>query len=341
MDPPRSLCLLRLSALGDVTHVVPVVRRLRQTLPNCRLTWVVGAMEEQILGGLDEVRFITYRKSDGVGGIRRLSRQLSERFDALLLMQVSLRAGLVSTAVSAERRIGFDRARSRDMHGLFVNERIPDSTAQHVADVLLSFVEPLGVTPGAPRWDLAVTADAAQFARETMGDQPTVVVSPCSSHALRNWSAAGYAKVIDYLAQRYERETLLCGGRSARERIMEKEILSASRSRPKSLIGKDTLVQLLGVLQRAALVVTPDSGPAHMANAVGTGVVGLYAATDPRRSGPYNSLDWCVDRHPEACERYGRRPRWGLKIEEPGVMDLISVDDVIERIDAYASAHQW
>ena len=109
-----------------------------------------------------------------------------------------------------------------------------------------------------------------------------------------------------------------------------------------NLVGKDTLLELLATLQRATLLISPDSGPAHMATAVGTPVVGLYAATNPARSGPYCSRDWCVDRYEAAAQRFLQRPAarlpWTTKIEQPGVMDLITAADVIERLDALLAA---
>jgi heptosyltransferase I len=109
-----------------------------------------------------------------------------------------------------------------------------------------------------------------------------------------------------------------------------------------NLVGQDTLLEFLATLARATAVLTPDSGPAHMATAVGTPVLGLYAATNPARSGPYYSRDWCVDRYALAeRELLGREPAdlpWTTKIERPGVMDLVKVDDVVERLDALMAA---
>jgi heptosyltransferase I len=102
-------------------------------------------------------------------------------------------------------------------------------------------------------------------------------------------------------------------------------------------IGRDTLPQMLALLERAAVLVAPDSGPAHMAAMVRTPVVGLYAATNPARSGPYLSRPWCVNAYPEAARRFRGRPPerlpWTEKIEERGVMDLIKVEQVMAKLD--------
>ncbi|HBX72146.1 MAG TPA: glycosyl transferase, partial [Halieaceae bacterium] len=120
MSPtPQSICLLRLSALGDVTHVVPVVLSLQQQLPGVRLTWIIGKLEARLLGDLPGVEFIVFDKRAGWRGYRELWRSLrGRRFNALLHMQVAARANLVSLLVRARLRVGYDRARSKDGHGL-------------------------------------------------------------------------------------------------------------------------------------------------------------------------------------------------------------------------------
>jgi heptosyltransferase I len=121
---------------------------------------------------------------------------------------------------------------------------------------------------------------------------------------------------------------------------MADAVLAACRHKPLDLTGKDTLKKLLAMFVRAQLLLTPDSGPMHMANAVGTRVLGLHAASNPDRSGPYSDRRWCVNKYDEAVRKYLSKPAseipWGSKIEKPGVMDLIGVDEVIERYEAAA-----
>lgn len=339
---PRSLCLLRLSALGDATHVVPVVRTLQRHWPDTALTWVIGPGERKLLDGLEGVEFVVYDKKTGWSGMRALWRQLSgRRFDALLQMQLAARANLLSLGIRADRRIGFDRARSKEGHGLVVRERIP-AGGRHVLDVLGRFLEPLGLCQDRVEWHLPVPAEAREWAAAQLpGDQPTLLVSPCSSHPLRNWRPERYAAVADHAAARGWR-IALCGGRSELERRTGDAILAAMQAPAIDLIGKDTLKRLLALLERATLVLSPDSGPVHMANAMGTPVLGLYACTDAERSGPYSDRRWTVNRYDEAARRFLGKPgdalRWGKRVEFPGVMDLIGVDEVIERFDAFVAA---
>jgi len=339
-----------LSALGDVTHVLPVVHALRAAWPAVAITWVIGKPEHGLLAGLPGVEFVVIDKASGWSGLAALRKRLAgRRFDALLLMQLALRANLLSTAIHADVRIGYDRERAKELHGLFVNRRIPaqmhasasDSAASaghafdggHVLDAIASFVEPLGLPKAVPVWNFPIAHEARAWAAQQLpGAQPTLLMSPCSSHALRNWLPERYAAVADHAVARGHR-VVLCGGRSALERSTADAILAAMKQPAIDLTGKDTLQQLPALLERAHVVLSPDSGPVHIANAVGARVIGLYACTDPRRSGPYSDLRWTIDRYAEAAEILLARPaaelRWGTKIERAGAMELIGVDDVI------------
>ena len=332
---PQSLCLLRLSALGDVTHVVPLVRTLQRHWPQARLHWVIDKGGFKLLEGLHGVTFHTYDKKTGLAGMRALRAELpAAGFDALLQMQVALRANLLSAFIRARRRIGYDRGRSKDLHGLVINERIPDRPGIHVLDAIGSFCEPLGLTQDEVVWRLPVPEDAyAWAAAQWPADgQRTLMISPCSSHERRNWYADRYAAVADHAAAHGWR-IVLCGGRSELERQTADAIIGAMQAPVLDLVGKDTLKQLPALLARADLVMTPDSGPMHIANAMGSAVLGLHAASNPLRSGPYSSVRYCVDRYDDAARRYKGRPasalKWGTKIEHDGVMALITVDDAI------------
>lgn len=338
---PRSLCLLRLSALGDATHAVALVRALQRAWPQLPITWIIGKGEAKLLEGLDGVEFVVFDKKAGLAGYRELRTKLAgRRFDVLLNLQLALRASLVSAFVRADRRIGYDRARSKEGHSLFINERIP-AGGHHVLDAFLQFLLPLGLAPGPVEWRLPVPEEAHAWAQAQLpGDQPTLLVSPCSSHPLRNWRPERYAAVADHAASRGWR-VVICGGRSEPERRMADAIMAAMQHPALDLVGKDTLKQLLALLARADLVLTPDSGPTHMANAMGTAVLGLHAATDAQRSGPYSDRRWSVNHYAEAAEKFLRLPaervRWGRRIEFPGVMDLVGVDEVTARFDAYCA----
>ncbi|HEX7130563.1 MAG TPA: glycosyltransferase family 9 protein [Rhodanobacteraceae bacterium] len=342
---PASLCLLRTSALGDVTHVVPLVRTLQAGFPHAKLTWIVGKLEHKLVGDIAGVEFVVFDKGAGLAGYRTVRKALAgQHFDALLHMQVALRANLLSLAVKAKRRIGYDRARSKDLHGAFVSERIPARSGEHVLDAIGSFAEPLGLERTEVRWDIPIPDEAREWAASQWNDSDRVLlISPCSSHALRSWRPQRYAAVADHAAQALGMRVVLCGGPSATERAMGDAIKSQMHEPVLDLIGRDTLKRALALYQGAFAVLTPDAGPMHMANAVGAKVIGLHAASNPARSGPYSDRRWCVDRYDAAARKFLHKGAaeipWGTKIEYPGVMDLVEADDVIERIEALGRAY--
>ena len=322
--------------------MVPLVRTLAAALPDTSLTWIVGKLERRLVGDIGGVEFVTFDKSRGTAGWREVRAALAGRvFAALLHMQVALRSNLLSLAVRASRRIGYDRARSRDLHGLFVNERIPAAHGQHVLDAIGSFAGMLGITPREPVWNIPVPEGDLAWAAQQWADddQATLLINACASHPLRNWHVAGYAAVADHAARSLDMRVVLTGGPSAAERRMGDAIVAAMQTRPLDLIGRDTLKRALALYQRGSILLTPDSGPMHMANAMGTPVLGLHAASNPDRSGPYSDRRWCVNRYDDAARKYLGKPAnalpWGRKIERPGVMELVTVEDVVERLEAF------
>ena len=343
--PPTDLCVLRLSALGDACHALPVVRTLQDAWPDTRLTWIIGKLEHKLLGHIPGIDFVVLDKQSGAQGYRMLRERLrGRRYDALLHMQLALRASLAAALVPARVKLGFDRARAREAQWLFTNARIAPRSREHVLDSLFGFTERLGLQGRSLRWDIPLPDAALDYAHRAIPDpaRPTLILSPCSSHALRNWSAERYAIVADHAVSAHRMDVLLCGGRSQLELDCGADIERRMRQPCRNLIGRDTLVEFLATLARATVVLSPDSGPGHMATTVGTPVVGLYAASNPERSGPYYSRPWCVDRYGAAAMRFRGKPAaelpWTTKIEVAGVMDLITVDDVVERLDALMAA---
>src|SRR5579862_2938836 len=181
-EPPRSICLLRLSAIGDTCHVVPVVRTLQHAWPGTQLTWIIGKAEARLMSLLDGVEFITVDKRAGLRARHALRSQLKGRkFDALLHMQVSFRSSLVARLISAEVKLGFDRARARELQWLFTNARIAPRTREHVLDSLFGFLNALGIQERTLRWDIPLPASALAYANRLVPDaRPTLVISPCS-----------------------------------------------------------------------------------------------------------------------------------------------------------------
>jgi len=334
---------MRLSAIGDVTHVVPVIRAINKQYPEAKITWIIGKLEARLLAGLENVEFIVFDKKGGWAAIRQLRAELKDRkFDVLLHMQVALRANLLSRVVKAPKRIGWDKPRWRDRHGWFINQSVRSVANQHQVDAFLEFARALDVPDAPPQWNLPVSDADTNWAEQILGDGPPILmISPCSSHVLRNWSAQRYASVADHAISEFNMRVVLIGGPSELELQTGRDIESAMSNSAQNLIGKDTITQSVALLKKAALVLSPDSGPAHLASAIGTPVLGLYAATPSKRSGPYNSLDLCVDKYAEVARKFrNKNPeelRWGQRIEFPGVMDMIETGDVIEKLKDFVT----
>lgn len=346
--PPRSICLLRLSAIGDTCHVVPLLRALQRAWPEARITWVIGRVEARLMAPLlPEVEFITVDKRAGWGALRTLrAATRRRRFDVLLHLQLALRASLAAAVLPTPLRLGFDRARAREGQWLFTNRRIAPRHREHVLDSFMGFAAALGITDLTRRWDLTLPPDSLEYAqrlvpetpRERAGAPPTLVISACSSHALRNWRPERYAAVARHAIERHGMRVILAGGPGPQERAMAEAIQRHSGVPLVDQVGKDTLPQMLALLSRASVLLSPDSGPVHMATLVGLPVIGLYAATNPARSGPYLSHAHCVDAFARAAARFRdatpEQLPWTTKIEVPGVMDLIEVGEVCARLDS-------
>ena len=343
-SPPENICIVRLSALGDVTHAVPVVRAIQKHWPQARITWICAKLEHKLLSALDGIDFVVVDKNSGWGGYYRLWRKMAgQRFDIMLQMQTSARANANGAMVRADIKLGWDRLRARDFHRLFMTDTIPQTRFEHQVQGHLSFARSMGLDVSEPEWNFPVSDDAIAFVNSVVPvEQKILLISPCSSHVHRNWRAERYAAVADHAIAQHGMTVVLSGGPSPLERSLGEAIEAASKNSLINLIGKDTLPQLVALLKRADIVLSPDSGPVHLANALGTPVIGLHACTWSRRSGPYNSLDLCVDKFAEAARRYRNSTpeqlRWGTRIEEAGVMDLVEVNEVIDRLELALSS---
>jgi heptosyltransferase I len=344
--PPDSLCVVRLSAIGDTCHALAVVRSIQDTWPETRITWIIGKTEAGLLADIPDVEFIIFDKSKGRAAYRDVRRGLANRrFDAALCMHASMRANFIYRSLRTRLRIGYDFARARDFQWLFTNRRVPPEERQHVQDAMLSFARVLGAPERSLRWDIPLSDAHRDFARQYQkADRPLLVISPCSSQRarnFRNWSAENYAAAARHAQQKFNCRVVLTGGNSALEQDYAATISKLAGKDIVNLMGKTTLKQLLALLETADGLLCPDSGPAHMATTVRTPVIGLYATSNPERTGPYFSRELTVNAYPEAVEKYLGKAvgdlRWGQRVRDPGAMGLIRLARVNERIDRLLS----
>lgn len=338
---PQRICVIRLSAIGDTCHALAVIRRIQDNWPDASVTWIIGKTESKLMADIPEIEFIIFDKSKGRRAYKDVSQQLDNRtFDIALCMHASLRANFLYRKINTPVRLGFDRARAKDFQWLFTNQRIAAATGEHAIEAMMSFATTIGAEPMPARWDIPLDDDVRSFAsRYISTEKPLVVISPCSSQRsrnYRNWRIENFSATIKHLNDRGCR-IVLTGGKSELE-LEYGNRLSAGGAAD-NLMGKTSLKQLLALIAAAELLICPDSGPAHMATAVSTPVLGLYATSNPGRTGPYASQELTVNRYPDAALTYlGKTPerlRWGQRVRHPDAMGLITIDDVTDKIDAF------
>ena len=341
---PQNICVVRLSAIGDTCHALAVVRRLQDNWPEATITWIIGKTEAALMAGIDDVEFIIFDKSKGRHAYDDVRKSLAKRrFDVALCMHASMRVNVLCRSLPTEVRLGFDRSRARDFQWLFTNKRIPPAPQQHALEAMMSFATAIGAVERPLRWDLPLATGAQEYAAEHSDRaRPTVVISPCSSQRsrnFRNWSVDNYEAVIRHLQRAHDCHVLITGGGSE----LEKEYGQALGGEPtpgvENLVGRSSLQQLAALISAADLVICPDSGPAHIATAVGTPVIGLYATSNPQRTGPYVSRNLTANRYPDAARKFlGKEVnelRWGQRVRHRDAMELITIDDVTGKIDDF------
>ncbi len=333
---------MRLSAIGDVCHAVAMVQALQRRHPQASITWVVGKVEATLLEGLPGVELVVFDKRKGWEGYKALWRTLKgRRFDVLLHMQVALRASIATLGIRARVKVGFDKARAKEGQWLFTNHKIQPQAEPHVLDGFMNFARELGVTDTWPKWQMPLSDEDLSFARERIPQgQRTLIICPAASKGERNWLPERYAAVADHAA-RHGLTVLLCGGPAPQEKLLAQEIQHYAEAEVCNLVGQTSLKQLLALLGRATLVLAPDTGPAHMAVTQGTPVVGLYAHSNPGRTGPYTSQEWVVSAYQGHVEAQQGKPLsaipWGTRAKGQELMHAIEVDAVTAKVDALLS----
>ena len=330
---PNSLCFLRLSAIGDICHAVAAIQAVQKHWPNTRITWIVGKVEAQLLEGIDNIELVVFDKKQGLSAMKQVWHQLKEqRFDALIHMQLALRASLLTLGIKATYRVGFNMQRAKEGQWLFTNRKITDTQSHHVLDSFFSFIEYLGVPRSTPTWNLPLTHDDHSFARQQLKEKNSVVISPAASKDERNWLPERYAQVADYIIEQGY-QVVLCGSPTEREKQLSEQIIQAMQHNPINLVGKTTLKQLTAVLQQAKVVIAPDSGPAHLATTQHTAVLGLYGHSNPQRTGPYNNIDDVVSVYDKFVQQQHGKPAselpWSTRVKGSQVMHSITTEQVI------------
>jgi heptosyltransferase I len=341
---PKSICILRLSALGDVCNAVAAVQAIQTRHPDCKITWIIGKVEFQLLKHLPDIEFIVFDKRGGKAAVKEFKQTIARyHFDILLHMQVALRANYLAWLIRAKRKIGYDWVRAKEAHSLVVSERIKPIAQRkrwHVLDSFMDFAQAAGATESdcyPPRWNIPVPDADKRFALETLdSEKPAFIICPAASKEERCWLPERYAEVAHY-AHRRGLHVVLCGGPAPLDMALAQAIQNHCKVQLTDLVGKTTLTQMFALLGEAMFVLAPDTGPAHMANAQGTTVIGLYAHSDPNRTGPYGSLQYVANAYAYHVEKQlntaPEKTKWGQRVKGSDLMSHISVSDVTTLLD--------
>lgn len=331
---PKSLCILRLSAIGDVCNTIAAVQAIQKQWPTTQITWVTGKLEAQLIKDLKGIDVIVFDKKQGWKGYTQLWKELKgQKFDALLHMQYAFRASIATLGIKAKYKLGFDTARSQDFQTLFTNVKVPSPKETHVLDGLLAFVKCLGVKDIKASWQLDYNFHDKTWAEQKITpDRKNLVIVPAASKGYKNWTAEGYATVITH-AQKQGWNILLAGSPSQIEQDLASDIERLTSNPVTNLVGKSSLKQMLALLDLADLVIAPDTGPTHMANAMNTPVIGLYAHHNPERTGPYLYREYVVSAYDEAIKAETGKDKselsWRSRVKDKQAMQRIQAKDVI------------
>ncbi len=253
-------------------------------------------------------------------------------------MQYALRASVATLGIKAKYKLGFDKERSNDFQTLFTNYKVPSPQKPHVLDGLIAFVKELGVNTTNPTWDIPTSSEDNAWASSQLSDvnNKNLVIVPAASKAYKNWNAQGYADVIHH-AQSKGWTITLAGSPAQVEIDLAENIESLLNAPVKNLVGKSSLKEMLALLKQANLVIAPDTGPAHMANAVNTPIIGLYAHHNPDRTCPYQYRDYVVTVYDEAIKAETGKDKselsWRTRVQDKQAMNRIRSEQVIAMFD--------
>ncbi|MDR2195712.1 MAG: glycosyltransferase family 9 protein [Gallionellaceae bacterium] len=345
LRPDLHIAVVRFSALGDIVMAAAAVSALRAQFPDARITWITSPLAHALLEGLAGVDFEVVKKPQSLADYRALYRTFRHRhFDAVLAMQANIRINLLYPALRAPIKLGFDRTRAREGQWLFCNRNIPFRD-EHLVDSFLSFVETLSGAPATATWNLPIGERDLAWARERLQTlpRPWVAVHPRTSKIERNWLPERYAQMVSESVARWRCGIVLTGGNTEAEQQQCAQLAQVAPAQTLNLCGKTTPKQLAALLSLVDALVAPDTGAVHIARAMNTPVVGLYAVAPATLAGPYQRSEYCVDRYSQATQRFlGKTPeqlRWNTRVHHPDAMELIEVADVMQQLEKILEPH--
>lgn len=332
ITPAHSILIILMGSLGDVVRGLCLVSHIKQNSPESRITWLVEPKWVELISLHPQIdKVIIFDRPKGILAVWHLRKDLAQdHFDIALDLQRHFKSGFFSLLSRAKRRIGFNRRNSKEFNWLFNNERI-----DYFSDELpklnhyLKFAEYLGLpTPGSLEFGFS-SLDLRSSAPSIISEikDPIIAVVMGSSWESKDWSFKGYYELTKDILSTGKRQVVLLGDRSQMKSALR---LAEKINSPEliNLAGETSVLELIAILKAATVAVGPDSGPAHVAAAVGTPYVSLFGPTSPKRVAPYGSEHLVVQSSADCAPCYKKRC--------PGLdricMRKISVEEVEEKL---------
>ena len=334
LHPARSrrVGIVLLTGIGDVVHGLPLARDLKRQDPTREVVWVAEAAPAEVVRNHPAVdRVVVFDKKAGVAGARRLHDAFRSRpCDLTLNLMRYIKGAVASLLTGAPVRIGLPPSKTRDGASLFNTLSLSEGPWQHTQDLFLRFREPLGIPTSAPvGWDITFTPEerteaAAFFTRvRAVAEGPIVGLVLATANRHKDWPAARYPALARALIEHFGATVLLVGGPSKRER----EAADAIRNAGVPVVDAlgNSVRRMMTRVAGLDLLISPDTGPLHIAHALDTRVVGLFGHTNPWRVGPWRrDHDLVIDRYTDP----GEPPDASRYDPRDGRMDRITVADV-------------
>ncbi|MFI5126153.1 MAG: lipopolysaccharide heptosyltransferase I [Candidatus Acidiferrales bacterium] len=319
--------ILRMSALGDIVHTLPAVAALRQSFPRAQIDWLVDSKWSPILeGNPDATKIISIDRRNWRNVVATIRQLRVARYTIALDFQSLYRSAILARLSGARRRVGFDANYAREgAAAFFYTEKVVPQSL-HKVEHNIELVESIGAHAEEIRFWLPTSREAREHVDRVLaahGITDFVVLSPGGGWASKCWPAERYGELHRALVERYGWRGVISFGPG--ERGLAENVQRAAGS-PEPLVELFNLPQLIALLRRAKFVVAADTGPLHLASALGTPVVGLYGPTDPARNGPFSKHDVVV-RNSSPDETTYRRD----KTPAPSMLS-ITVEQVLDAI---------
>ena|SRR6185437_10131551 len=323
----KRFLVVRMSALGDIVHTLPAVHALRESFPAARIDWLVDEKWAPILAGNRDIsNVITMNRGSWRNVIGIIAQLRRARYDVAIDFQSLYRSAMIGWLSGASKRIGFDAQYSRERGASFFYTRHVRPRHAHKIEHNLELVESLGAQAEKIVFPLADDAQAAEEVRSILcanGVEEYFVLSPGGGWTSKRWPAERWGELARAVAQRYGWTSVVSFGPG--EEGLAEAVLRGAGS-PGPFVQRFNLKQLVPLLRRAKLLIAGDTGPLHVAAALGTPVIGLYGPTDPARNGPFSAVGAVVRKGGyETTYKRG-------KIFSDSML-AISVDDVLDAVE--------